>query len=206
MVARTRVKVCGVTSVDQAQAIVDAGIDAIGLVFYTKSPRAVDIDTAKAICQSLPPFVQKVGLFVNPERGEVHAILDEVSLDILQFHGDETDEFCRQFGRAYMKALPVKDRESIEKNMHAFPGAVGLLLDAYQPDLYGGTGQQFNWDDFPKHSDKPLILAGGLDADNVAQAIVTCHPYAVDVSSGVEVSKGIKSLEKVHAFVKAVNS
>jgi phosphoribosylanthranilate isomerase len=205
MSGRTRVKVCGVTSVEQANAIVAAAADAIGLVFYAKSPRVVDLETAKGICACLPPFVQKVALFVNPEKSDVDAVLDSVSIDLLQFHGDETDEFCKQFNRAYIKALPVKDSESIEKSINEYPEAAGLLLDTYQPDIYGGSGKQFNWNDFPKFCTKPLILAGGLAPDNVAAAIDACHPYAVDVSSGVEISKGIKSIEKVQAFINAIH-
>lgn len=205
MSGRTRVKVCGITTSAQAKAIAEAGADAIGLVFYAKSPRAVDLETAKGICANLPPFVQKVALFVNPEKSDVDAVLDSVSIDLLQFHGDETDEFCKQFDRAYIKALPVKDSESIVRSINAYPYASGLLLDTYQPGIYGGSGKQFNWSDFPRNCAKPLILAGGLAPDNVAAAIGSCHPYAVDVSSGVEISKGIKSIEKVQAFINAIH-
>lgn len=209
---RTRIKICGLRQVEDIQATVHAGADAIGLVFYPPSPRAVTAEQAKKLSQYIPPYVHIVGLFVNAQLNEIQEILKQVPLDILQFHGDESPEQCQfiaqTVGRRWYKALQVKDDMEIEhllKQIYAYQqaGASAILLDAYHPDLKGGTGHTFDWEKFPK-SDLPLILAGGLTPENVADAIRLTQPYAVDVSGGVEQSKGIKDSKKIHQFIQQV--
>ncbi|AMR66580.1 phosphoribosylanthranilate isomerase [Aquipseudomonas alcaligenes] len=198
-----RVKICGITRVEDALAAVAAGADAIGLVFYAKSPRAVDIEQARAILAALPPFVTTVGLFVDAERSELERILASVPLDLLQFHGDESVQQCEAFGRPYIKALRVKAGDDIAAQVGRYPSAQGILLDAYVEGVPGGTGEAFDWSLIPQALSKPLILAGGLRPDNVAEAVSRVRPYAVDVSGGVEASKGVKDVEKVDAFIRA---
>ena len=198
-----RVKICGITRVEDALAVAAAGADAIGLVFYAKSPRAVDIEQARAILAALPPFVTTVGLFVDAERNELERILASVPLDLLQFHGDESVQQCEAFGRPYIKALRVKAGDDIAAQVARYPSAQGILLDAYVEGVPGGTGEAFDWSLIPQALSKPLILAGGLRPDNVAEAVSRVRPYAVDVSGGVEASKGVKDVEKVGAFIRA---
>ena len=202
--AAVRSKICGITRIDDALAAVEAGADAIGLVFYAQSPRAVTVQQARAIIAALPPFVSTVGLFVNASRCELGEILDSVPLDLLQFHGDETPADCEGYRRPYIKALRVKAGDDIAAACEAFPGASGILLDAYVEGVPGGTGEAFDWSLIPQGLSKPLILAGGLTPENVADAVVRVKPYAVDVSGGVEASKGIKDHAKIHAFINAV--
>ncbi len=198
-----RVKICGITRVEDALAAAAAGADAIGLVFYAKSPRAVDIEQAREILAALPPFVTSVGLFVDAERSELERILASVPLDLLQFHGDESVQQCEAFGRPYIKALRVKAGDDIAAQVARYPSAQGILLDAYVEGVPGGTGEAFDWSLIPQTLSKPLILAGGLRPDNVAEAVSRVRPYAVDVSGGVEASKGVKDVEKVGAFIRA---
>ena len=198
-----RVKICGITRVEDALAAAAAGADAIGLVFYAKSPRAVDIEQARAILAALPPFVTTVGLFVDAERSELERILASVPLDLLQFHGDESVQQCEAFGRPYIKALRVKAGDDIAAQVARYPSAQGILLDAYVEGVPGGTGEAFDWSLIPQALSKPLILAGGLRPDSVAEAVSRVRPYAVDVSGGVEASKGVKDVEKVGAFIRA---
>lgn len=198
-----RVKICGITRVEDALAAAAAGADAIGLVFYAKSPRAVDIEQAREILAALPPFVTTVGLFVDAERSELERILASVPLDLLQFHGDESVQQCEAFGRPYIKALRVKAGDDIAAQVARYPSAQGILLDAYVEGVPGGTGEAFDWSLIPQALSKPLILAGGLRPDNVADAVSRVRPYAVDVSGGVEASKGVKDVEKVGAFIRA---
>ena len=198
-----RVKICGITRVEDALAAAAAGADAIGLVFYAKSPRAVDIEQAREILAALPPFVTSVGLFVDAERSELERILASVPLDLLQFHGDESVQQCEAFGRPYIKALRVKAGDDIAAQVARYPSAQGILLDAYVEGVPGGTGEAFDWSLIPQTLSKPLILAGGLRPDNVAEAVSRVRPYAVDVSGGVEASKGVKYVEKVGAFIRA---
>lgn len=198
-----RVKICGITRVEDALAAAKAGADAIGLVFYAKSPRAVDIEQAREILAVLPPFVTSVGLFVDAERSELERILASVPLDLLQFHGDESVQQCEAFGRPYIKALRVKAGDDIAAQVARYPSAQGILLDAYVEGVPGGTGEAFDWSLIPQTLSKPLILAGGLRPDNVAEAVSRVRPYAVDVSGGVEASKGVKDVEKVGAFIRA---
>lgn len=206
MTLRTRVKICGLTSVDDALVVANSGADAIGLVFYEPSPRFVEIDKAAKIAQALPPFVTKTALFVNPDKNYVEEVLAKVNVDLIQFHGDETADFCEQFNRPYIKAIRMQESTELEQLAQTFSRSSGLLLDAYVPGIPGGTGEQFNWSWIPQEFALPIILAGGLVADNVKQAIQTAQPWAVDVSGGVEASKGVKSPEKIKQFMQQVMS
>ncbi|MCU1773874.1 MULTISPECIES: phosphoribosylanthranilate isomerase [unclassified Pseudomonas] len=199
-----RSKICGITRIEDALAAVEAGADAIGFVFYAKSPRAVSVQQARAIIQALPPFVTTVGLFVNASRCELGEILDAVPLDLLQFHGDEVAADCEGWHRPYIKALRVKAGDDIAAAVDAYPSASGVLLDTYVEGVPGGTGEAFDWSLIPQTLSKPLILAGGLTPENVADAVARVKPYAVDVSGGVEASKGIKDHAKIRAFINAV--
>lgn len=200
-----RSKICGITRIEDALAAAEAGADAIGLVFYPKSPRAVTVLQARAIIAALPPFITTVGLFVNASRCELNETLDAVALDLLQFHGDETPEECDGYHRPYIKALRVKAGDDIAQACRTYRNARGVLLDTYVEGVPGGTGETFDWALIPDDLDKPVILAGGLTSANVAQAIAQVRPYAVDVSGGVEKSKGIKDREKILAFMSAVH-
>ncbi|AVX23868.1 phosphoribosylanthranilate isomerase [Pseudomonas syringae pv. aptata] len=200
-----RSKICGITRIEDALAAAEAGADAIGLVFYPKSPRAVTVLQARAIIAALPPFITTVGLFVNASRCELNETLDAVALDMLQFHGDETPEECDGYHRPYIKALRVKAGDDIAGVCRTYRNARGVLLDTYVEGVPGGTGETFDWALIPDDLDKPVILAGGLTSANVAQAIAQVRPYAVDVSGGVEKSKGIKDREKIRAFMSAVH-
>ncbi|RRV28932.1 phosphoribosylanthranilate isomerase [Pseudomonas sp. o96-267] len=199
-----RSKICGITRIEDALAAVAAGADAIGLVFYGKSPRAVGVGQAAAILQALPPFVTTVGLFVDMPRDQLQQLLQRLPLDLLQFHGDESPADCEGHGRPYIKALRVRPGEDVAAAMAPYSGARGILLDTFVEGVPGGTGASFDWSLVPENAAKPIILAGGLDAGNVAEAIRQVRPYAVDVSGGVEASKGIKDAGKIHAFVQAV--
>jgi len=203
---RTRIKICGITRPEDALAVAEVGADAIGLVFYAKSPRAVTIAQAQAIIDVLPPFVTRVGLFVDASQQELDNVLDQVELDVIQFHGSETLVQCESAGKEYIKAVRVQETSDIVTALEKYPSASALLLDAYHPNLPGGTGETFDWDKIPQNLAKPMVLAGGLNSGNVAHAIATVCPYAVDVSGGVEQSKGIKSVDKIIDFVAAVNS
>lgn len=202
MSAPVRVKICGITSVDDGAAAVHAGADAIGLVFYSKSPRAVTIDQAAAIARGVGPFVTVVGLFVDADAEFVRAVLRQVPLHVLQFHGDETEDYCQQFQRPYLKALRMKDDLDVSSAMAKFPSAVGILLDAYRPGVPGGTGETFDWQRVPANSSVPVVLAGGLNPDNVARAVESTQVYGVDVSGGVEASPGNKDTDRMMAFVR----
>lgn len=201
---RTRVKICGITRIEDALAAVGYGCDAIGLVFYPPSPRYVAPEQARAIAAALPPFVQAVGLFVDATPEEVRAVLAVVRLDLLQFHGDETPEYCRQFGVPYMKAVRVRPETNLLQYAAVYTDAKALLLDTYVSGTPGGTGQTFDWAVIPGDLPKPVVLAGGLDASNVSEAIKQCRPYAVDVSGGVEREKGIKDADKIAAFMRGI--
>jgi phosphoribosylanthranilate isomerase len=201
-----RCKICGITRVEDALAAVEAGADAIGLVFYAKSPRAVTVQQAQAIVAALPPFVTTVGLFVDCQRSELNAILDAVPLDLLQFHGDETPAACEGFRRPYIKALRVKPGDDVAARIGLYGSAAGVLLDTFVSGVPGGTGEAFDWSLVPQGLPVPIILAGGLTPENVRAAIERVRPYAVDVSGGVEASKGVKDSGKIHAFVRAVRS
>lgn len=204
MQLRTRVKICGLTSVGDTKLAVDAGADAIGLVFYEPSPRYVEVEKAAEIASSIPAFVTKVALFVNPDVDYVKRILAKVDIDLIQFHGDESAEFCKQFNKPFIKAIRMQANTDLQAIAEEFNDSLGLLLDAYVAGVPGGTGEQFNWDWIPDDLPIKVILAGGLNADNVQQAINTAKPWAVDVSGGVEQSKGVKSPEKINEFMKRV--
>lgn len=206
MVARTRVKICGITRVEDAQIAVAAGADAIGLVFYPKSPRAVSIEQAQQIVACVPAFVTCVGLFVDASTSEVQNVLDRVPLDLLQFHGDESPEYCAAFQRPWIKALRVRPGLDLEAAAQRYSASRGLLLDAYKAGVPGGTGEVFDWQLIPEQLPLPVVLAGGLDAQNVAQAVRAVKPFAVDVSGGVELGKGIKDPDKILAFTREVAS
>ena len=201
---RTRVKICGITSVEDALIAIEHGCDAIGLVFYAPSPRYVSPQKAAEIVAAIPPFVSAVGLFVNATDVELKSILSIVSLDCLQFHGDESPEQCRSYGMHYMKAIRVNSDTNLLQYEIDFYDAKALLVDAFVEGLVGGTGQYFDWTLIPKTLTKPIILAGGLTADNVESAIMQVKPYAVDVSGGVEKSKGLKDAAKIAAFMNKV--
>lgn len=201
---RTRIKICGITRPEDARAVVDAGADAIGLVFYPPSPRAVSIQQAQEVVADVPAFVTVTALFVNPSVEEVQSVLDGVRIDLIQFHGDEDDDFCRQFGRPYIKALRIRQASDVVALCLRFPGALAVLLDSYKPGVPGGTGETFDWSLVPSTPPKPIILAGGLDPENVNHAIDVVHPFALDVSGGVEAAKGIKDHGKITAFVNEV--
>lgn len=201
---RTRIKICGITRPEDANAVVDAGADAIGLVFYPPSPRAVSIEQAQNVVADVPAFVTVTALFVNPTVEQVQSVLDSVRIDLIQFHGDEDDDFCRQFGHPYIKALRVRQASDVVALCLRFPSALAVLLDSYKPGVPGGTGETFDWSLVPETPPKPIILAGGLDPDNVNHAIDVVRPYAVDVSGGVEAAKGIKDHGKITKFVNEV--
>ena len=201
---RTRTKICGLTRAGDAHAAVQAGADAVGLVFYPPSPRAVDVAQARAVIAAVPAFVTVTALFVNPAADEVQKVLDSVRIDLIQFHGDEEDDFCSQFNRPYIKAVRVRQASDVVASCVRFPGALAILLDSYKPGVPGGTGESFDWSLVPAELSKPIILAGGLNPGNVAQAIRQVRPFAVDVSGGVEAGKGIKDHGKVNEFIKEV--
>ena len=201
---RTRIKICGITRAEDADAAVEAGADALGLVFYPPSPRAVDVAQAVDAVGNVPAFVSVTALFVNPTVEEVQRVLDSVRIDLIQFHGDEDDDFCRQFKRPYIKALRVRQASDVVASCLRFPGALAILLDSYKPGVPGGTGETFDWSLIPETPPKPIILAGGLEPDNVASAITRIRPFAVDISGGVEASKGIKDHRKIEEFVNEV--
>ena len=202
----TRVKICGITRVQDGLDAVRLGAHAIGLVFYAPSPRAVAMDQARAIVDALPPFVTAVGLFVNAEAEVVRATLAAVQLQLLQFHGDETPEYCAAFGVPYLKAVRVRPEVDLLQYAQQFHGARGLLLDAYVEGVRGGTGATFDWALIPRSLPLPVVLSGGLDADNVGAAVRAVRPWAVDVSSGVESAKGIKDAAKIEAFMNGVRN
>ena len=215
--SNTFIKVCGITCVEDAEFVSSQAVDAIGLVFYDKSPRAVSPEQAKTICDCVPSNIRKVGLFVNAEKDRIEAVLKEVPLDVLQFHGKESAEFCEVFDLPYWKAIQVREDTDLKKEMDDYSKAEYVLLDAWHPDLYGGTGQRFDWDLLDEGNDSAkdntrngainrqrIILAGGLAPGNVAEAIRTVHPFGVDVSTGVESSPGRKSAQLVEQFVNEV--
>ena len=202
---RTRVKICGFTRVEDAVYAAHLGVDAIGLVFYPPSPRHVEIEQAIKIVNALPAFTSVVALFVDEQEARIREVLARVSIDCLQFHGDEPAEACRIYGKRYIKAVRMQDGIDIGALALHYHDAAGLLLDAYHPGAKGGTGSQFDWELIPRQCTLPVILAGGLDETNAKQAVQTVRPYALDVSSGVEAEKGVKDSLKMAAFIKQVN-
>lgn len=207
---RTRVKICGITKTGDARMAVNAGADAIGMVFYAPSPRYIDTDTAKDIAKAVPAFITTVGLFVNADAEEVSKVLNQVPLTLLQFHGDESAEYCEQFGVPYIKALRVGQKEGglngdlLRKAVELHSNARGVLLDTYQQGIPGGTGEKFDWGLIPS-IEQSIILAGGLNPENITEAIQSVKPYAVDVSGGVESAPAEKDAGRIRAFLKAVH-
>lgn len=201
---RTRVKICGITRVEDAVAAVRAGADAIGLVFDSKSPRYVTLERAADIARAVDPFVTVVGLFVDAGPDRIREVLGRVRITLLQFHGSETPSQCSLYDLPYMKAVRMRDGVELHAEAAAYADAVALLLDTYVPEVAGGSGHTFDWARIPADLNKPVIVAGGLNATNVGAAIKVARPYAVDVSSGVEMTKGIKDPEKIEAFMRAV--
>jgi phosphoribosylanthranilate isomerase len=201
---RTRVKICGITRVEDAAAAAAHGADAIGLIFYRPSPRYVAPERARAIVAATPAFVTTVAVFVNPTREEVETVIRESEVNLLQFHGDEPPEFCSGFSRPYIKAARLRPGLDLLKYLSPHTAARAWMLDSFHEDLWGGTGGAFDWSLVPRDAAKPVVLSGGLTSDNVANAVRLVRPYAVDVSTGVEVSKGIKDAAKIAAFSGAV--
>ncbi|NOQ34994.1 MAG: phosphoribosylanthranilate isomerase [Methylococcaceae bacterium] len=202
---RTRVKICGFTNVQQAVYAAHLGVDAIGLVFYPPSPRNVSIEQSQKIVAALPAFTTVVALFVDEDEARIRNVLNQVKIDCIQFHGDEMPDACRLYNKSYIKAVAMREDTDIKQLVADYNDASALLLDAYHPQAKGGTGEQFDWDLIPQECELPIILAGGLSPDNAQQAVKAVKPYALDVSSGVEASKGIKEAAKMAAFIKEVN-
>ena len=201
---RTRVKICGITRVEDAQAVCRAGVDAIGLVFYAKSPRNIDVKKAIEICHSLPAFITVVALFKDADEAFVRDVIQQVPIDLLQFHGSENETFCTQFDKPYIKAVGMVGHANINEFAERYTRARGLLLDSHAIGEDGGSGHVFDWGTIPESIRGQITLAGGLTADNVASAIEQVRPFAIDISSGVESSGGIKELAKINAFMNEV--
>ncbi len=204
---KTRIKICGIRRVEDAMLAVHAGADAIGLIFYPPSPRAVTLQQARAVRDALPSFVSTVALFVNAARSDVIDVCESLNPSLLQFHGDEDHDYCASFSRPYLKAIRVgaamKAGDLVQLHIE-FSTAKALLLDTLSAGQYGGTGESFNWDVIPETLREKIVLSGGLTPTNVGDAVQKVRPWAVDVSSGVELQKGIKDPEKILAFISAV--
>ena len=203
---RTRVKICGITRLEDALVACRAGADALGFIFFAGSPRNIEIEAARVITRALPAFVTSVGLFVDPNRDMVERALDALPLDLLQFHGEEGPEFCEQFGAPYIKAVRMRPEVDLLECARRFKRARGLLLDTYVSGTKGGTGERFDWTLIPAEVPLPIVLSGGLDPENVGAAIRVVQPWAVDVCSGVEATKGIKDQARILAFMTGVRN
>ena len=201
---RVRVKFCGMTRAEDARAAASLGADAIGLIFHPPSPRGVDAEHAAAVVRGLAPFVTRVGVFVDPDPATLQHVLSRVALDLLQFHGDEPAELCAASGRPWIKAVAMRGPEDALAAARRYPGAAALLLDTWSARSRGGTGRTFDWSMVPRDLDRPVLLAGGLGPDNVAEAVRAVHPYAVDTASGVESAPGVKDHDKMKAFIREV--
>ena len=199
-----KIKFCGITRVEDAEAAAMLGVDAIGFVFYAASPRCIAVPHAAEIARTLPPFLCKVGLFVNASAAEVAAVSHAVGLDLVQYHGDETPAACARSPRPWIKAMRVRAELDLARECARYGDASAWLFDSYDDKLYGGSGKVFDWRLLTAHQQRPLILAGGLTPDNVGMAIRATAPYAVDVSGGIEAAKGIKDHEKMQKFVAEV--
>lgn len=202
----TRCKICGITRLEDALRAVELGADALGFIFYAASPRYVSVERVREIVAALPPFVTTVGVFVDASAETIKQVLSQVSLDRLQFHGNESPEQCAAFGKPYIKTLRVQAGVDIKAFVQRYSPAHAILLDAYHPQTMGGAGVVFDWQLIPQGLAKPIILAGGLNAANVATAIRVIRPYAVDVTSGVEAAPGVKDPAKLKAFIHEVRS
>ena len=201
---RTRIKICGITRPEDARTAVRLGADALGLVFHPASPRHVTLEQARAVRAVVPAFVTLVGLFVDAPAETVREFSTEVPLDLLQFHGEEPPAYCRGFGRPYLKAVRMRPEVDLQATCAAYADAAALLLDTYRAGVAGGTGETFDWSRIPDELPLPLVLAGGLDPDNVGEAVRRVRPYGVDVSGGVEAAKGIKDPARIQAFIRGV--
>ena len=201
-----KIKICGLTDPENSKQIASLDIHAIGLVFFNESPRAVSIGQANEIIQELPPFINKVGLFVNASNNFVDQVLNSVNIDTIQFHGDESSSDCSQFQIPFIKAIRMREGTDLLIQAEEFSSAAGLLLDSFEEDSYGGTGKSFDWNLIRDRIGLPIILAGGLNKDNVISAIEKTQPYAIDISSGVELEKGIKDIEMVKDIIKLVKN
>lgn len=201
---RTRVKICGITRREDALSAIEAGADALGLVFYPASPRYVTPEQAADITRGLPPFVTLVGLFVNADAGSIAEAVDAAGINLIQFHGNECPDYCASHGKAWIKAIRMKEGLDLHQAAQDYRQASALLLDSYRPGVPGGTGDSFDWDRIPTDLASRIILAGGLNEDNVADAVMQVRPYAVDVSGGVEADKGIKDAHKMTNFIRGV--
>lgn len=204
-VTRTRIKICGITRLEDALHAIGLGVDALGFVFVESSPRYINAVDAKSIIRQLPPFAQTVGLFMNQPAEEVSAIVQKTALNLLQFHGDESVSFCEQFDMPYIKAIPMGGGVNPVEYAAQYSASVGFLLDSHQKGASGGSGDKFDWDAIPQGFTKPLILAGGLSVENIESAVRQVKPYAVDVSSGVEATKGVKDADKMRSFTLGVD-
>lgn len=203
---RTRIKYCGMTRVEDALAAAHLGVDAIGLVFTRRSSRCVDVEQARAIRSAMPAYVSVVGLFMDDDPHWIAEVEAEVRLDLLQFHGSESAKVCASFATPYVKTVAMASAPDVEAIMRAHPRAAGFVLDGHAAGAPGGSGQRFDWSRVPKNARQPIIVAGGLNADNVGEAIAVARPWAVDVASGIESAPGIKDRRKMQAFVRAVHS
>jgi len=201
---RTRIKICGVTRQQDAECAIEAGVDALGFMFWAPSKRFIAVDKAAKIVDQLSPYVTTVAVFVDPTAAEVDAVVENVAIDSLQFHGHESADFCTRFGRPFVKALAMRPDQDVSGFCLQYHQADGVLLDTYRPGTPGGTGQQFSWQWIPRQLSLPVILAGGLAPENITEAVCTVRPYAVDVSSGVESSPGCKNPKKLQALCRAV--
>lgn len=205
---RTRIKFCGITTVDDALAAAGLGVDAVGMIFVPESPRALGLDRALQIGQALPPFVTRVGLFRNASVAEIRLTLAAGAIDVLQFHGDEPADFCAQFGRSWLKAVPMgalADATAVQAYLQEFSAAAGFVFDSHGGAHSGGSGRSFDWARVPGQCPRPVVLAGGLRPDNVAEAVACVRPWAVDVSSGIESAPGIKDHAKMLLFINEVH-
>ena len=203
---RTKIKICGITKLSNALQAAELGVDALGFVFYSDSPRYIEPKKAREIINLLPSFISRVGLFVNASKEEVLLAISESRINMLQFHGDEDEIFCNQFDLPYIKAISFKDGINLLEYCQLFSSCSAILVDAYCKNMRGGTGKTFNWDLIPNDLPLPLIIAGGLDSDNVSSLINSVNPYGVDVSGGVELDKGIKDHKMMKNFVLGVNN
>lgn len=203
---QTRIKFCGMTKQDDVQHAISLGVDALGFVFVQNSPRYITIDKAKDLFDLIPPFIIKVGLFMNSDVANVLSLINKLRFNLLQFHGEEDEQYCNQFNIPYLKAVPMNSVSSVSDYCAKYPSATGFILDSHASGQMGGSGEKFAWDSIPTNLNKPIILAGGLTPENVAEAIRMVQPYAVDVSSGIEASKGIKDPAKMNKFVKEVRN
>ena len=203
---KTKIKICGITNLKNALDAVEIGVDALGFVFFKKSPRYIEPQKARVIIDSLPSFVLRVGLFVNPTKDEVLSAVINSRVNLLQFHGDEDEKFCNQFNLPYIKAISFRDGINLLEYCQLFASSSAILIDTYSQEMRGGTGKTFNWNLIPKNLPLPLIIAGGLDSKNVSSLINSADPYGVDVSGGVELNKGIKDYSMMKNFVLGVNN